>query len=225
MDHQPIGDDAHVGAAPLYVRAADGQSVLGLRHLAADQAIGALVLQEDDGVVVAHGALEQPLGVVRRRRRHDLETGRVREERLDALGMVKAAPHAAPVRGAQHHRRAHPAVRAVAHAGRLADDLVYRGPDEVGELDLRDGPHPVEGGAQPDAGDRRLGQRRVDHPLLAEPVHQPFGRQEDPASRANVLAHDEDALVPCHLLVDGLTHGLEHGHYRDGCPPAWRSGE
>ena len=52
MDHQSVGDDAHVGAAPLYVCAADGQSVFGLRHLAAYQAVGALVLKEHDGVGV-----------------------------------------------------------------------------------------------------------------------------------------------------------------------------
>jgi hypothetical protein len=52
--------------------------------------------------------------------------------------VVQRAVHAAAVRRAEHHRQAEVAVRPVTHPRDLRDDLVERGMDEVGELDLGD---------------------------------------------------------------------------------------
>src|SRR3712207_8671735 len=48
-------------------------------------AVHALLFEEDDGVVVADGALQEPLGVGRRRGHDDLEAGEVRVPALKRL--------------------------------------------------------------------------------------------------------------------------------------------
>ena len=202
-----------------------GKRVLLVGHIAPHEPVGALVLQEDNGVVVPDGGLEQPLGVVRRGGRHDLEAGGAREERLDALGMVQRAPDAAAVGRPDDHRDAQLPVRSVPDLGGLADELVCGGPDEVGELDLGDRAHSVHRGAQRDAGDGRLGQGGVDHPLLPELLDEAVGGQEHAAPGADVLAHYEDPLVADHLLAHGVAHCLQDGLHRDGAPPEARSGE
>ena len=96
----------------------------------------------------------------------------------------------------------------VAHPGCLTDELVGCGPDEVCELYLGDRPQAPEGRPLGYTDDRRLGQRSIDDPLLAELLEEALGRQEDPAPLTHVFAHDEDIPVPLHLLVHGLSHGL-----------------
>jgi hypothetical protein len=71
--------------------------------------------------------------------------------------------------------------------------------DEIGELDLADGPHPVEGRSDPDPDDRKLGQRRIDDASRPVLLVQPLRRPKDAATRADVLANEEDALVARHL--------------------------
>ena len=58
---------------------------------------------------------------------------------------------------ADHHGTGKLAARAVAVLGRLADDLVDRGIDEVRELDLRHRPQPVESHADGCTDDAGLG--------------------------------------------------------------------
>lgn len=56
-----------------------------------------LVLEEDDGVIVADGGLQQPLRVLRRAGRHDLQAGEVAEEVLKGLGVLTALRRPAPI--------------------------------------------------------------------------------------------------------------------------------
>ena len=48
-----------------------------------------LVLEHDDGVVLANRGLEQALRVVRCRREHDLDPRNVRDERVQALAVLR----------------------------------------------------------------------------------------------------------------------------------------
>src|SRR4029453_850825 len=49
-----------------------------------------------------------------------------------------------------------------------------------------------------------LGQRCVDHPLVAELVEEPLRHPEDPAPRRDVLPEHHDAIVRRHLVVQGV---------------------
>ena len=142
------------------------------------------------------------------------------EERLDRLRVVQRPVHAAAVRRADHHRHAEPVVRAVAHPRRLGHDLVERRVDEVRELDLGDRPQPVHRGADRRADDHRLGQRRVDDPVVAELGPQAVGREEHAALLADVLAQHDDRLVAAHLLGHALADRLDERPDRHQCDSA-----
>ncbi len=87
------------------------------------------------------------------------------------------------------------ALRAVVHLRHLGDDLVVRRVDEAVELDLADRPVAADRQADRGADDAGLGQRGVDHPVLAEVLLQAVGDPEDAAELADVLAHDDDLGV------------------------------
>ena len=150
---------------------------------------------------------------------HHRQARCVGEKRLDALGVVQRASDSASVRTADYHWDAQLVVRSVSHAGRFADDLVDGGPDEVGKLHLGDRSQPVDGSSESDARDRRLRQRGVDDPVLAELFQQTVRRQEYTTPRADILAQDEHPLVARHLLTHGVADRLEHVPYGDDPPP------
>ena len=183
--------------------------VVGVGHIATDRAVHLLVLEEQDGVVVADRGAQQSASVVRGRRHDHLQPRDVREEGLDALRVVQRAVDAAAVRSAHDHRHAVAVVRAVAHPRRLGDQLVERGEDEVRELDLGDRPKPIDGSADRRTDDHRLGQRRIDHPVVAELRPQPVRREEDAALLADVLAEHDHRLVPPHLVCERLADRLD----------------
>src|SRR6266852_9888401 len=121
------------------------------------------------------------------------------------------------------------AVGAISRARGLADDLIEGGVDEVRELDLRDRYETVEGRADRNADDARLGKRHIEDACLAELCVQPVRGAEDTAFAPDVLAHDEHALVALHLLGDGRAHSLDHPHLSHPlypstthCPPPQR---
>ena len=118
-------------------------------------------------------------------------------------------------RDAHDHGHAHLALRAEVQLRELGDDLVEAGEDEPVELDLADGPEAAD--REPDRGadDPRLGERGVEHPLLAEVLLQPVRDAEDAAELADVLAHHDDLGVALHRgaqpVVDRLRQ-RQHGH-------------
>ena len=208
-----------LAAGPPYGGRAERHRVIAVGHLAPDASVHLLVLEEQHGIVVADRRPEEALRVVGRRRDDDLQARHVREERLDRLRVVEGAVHAAAVRRPHDHRHAEAVVRAVAHPRGLGHELVEGRVDEVGELDLGDRPEAVDGRADRGADDHRLGERRVDDPVVAELAPEPVGRQEDAALLADVLAQDDDRLVPPHLLGHAVADRLDERANRHQCPP------
>jgi hypothetical protein len=70
------------------------------------------------------------------------------------------------------------------------------------------------------AHDRDLGDRRVDHALLAELRQQSLGDLERAAERADVLA-EQKTFVARHLLEQRLADGLEIGDLAIAASPPW----
>ena len=152
------------------------------------------MLEEEDGIVVADRGLDQALGVVGRGRLDDLQAGRVGEVGLGVLRVERPAVHAAAGRAADDER--HADAGAVARLGGEVRDHVEGARDEVDELHLGHGPHPHHRGPDRGADDGGLGDRRVDDALLAELGDEAVGHLEGAAVDADVLAEQEDALVP-----------------------------
>src|SRR5687767_12551964 len=95
-----VGHDRTVVTFPLQVRLSNGDDVLLVRHVALD-VVQHLPLEKDHGVVVANRALEQPLGVVRRARRNNLESGDVRQPGLEGLRVLRRELQRRAVRPAE----------------------------------------------------------------------------------------------------------------------------
>jgi hypothetical protein len=114
-------------------------------------------------------------------------------------------------RDAHDDRQLDVAERAGSHLGDRADDVVERRIDEPIELDLHDGP--VAPQRQPDRRphDPRLGQRRVDDPVLAEVLLQALGHPEHPAELADVLAHEDHLGVAFHRRPHAAGDPLREG--------------
>src|SRR5258708_3470153 len=102
-----------------------------------DSAVQILVLEEDDGIVIADRRLDQSLRIVGRRGTNHLQSGRVYKPHLRILRMKRSSMHIAAARTTQHERRwsSPTVVRLRGHV----DDLVEGATDEVHELKPIDG--------------------------------------------------------------------------------------
>jgi hypothetical protein len=114
--------------------------------------------------------------------------------------------------------------REIAQLGGVLDDLVGRLEREVPGHHLDDRAHAGHRHADRGAGEAGLGNRRVDHALGAEAVEKGIGHEVRAAVEADVLAHDDDALVTLHLVGHRGTKRLAIGHYRHGAADPFAGG-
>ncbi len=223
VQHQPEADDRHVVTLAAHRRSTDLPSGGRFWDLFAEKPVNPFVLHEDHRVGIGERGQQQGLGVAGRRGRHDLETGHVGKQRLEALRVVEAAVYAAAV-GRPHHERHLPgALAAVARFGRFRDQLIDRRQNEVHELDLDDRPQIGQGEADAHAGEPRFGERCIDHSGLAELVTQPLRDAEYPTG-FDIFAQDDHPLVGGHRLAQTAADRLGHRHLAHAPPPnRWSS--
>ncbi len=160
-------DDRDVAPGAADRRLADRHAI-GVRRHRALGLVQQLVLEDQHRVRIVDRREQQALGVVRRRRLHDLEARHVREPRFEALAVLRRGAGARAARQPHDHRHARLAAEHEADLRRLVDDLLHRQRDEIRELDLEHRPHAGQRGADRRAGDAQLADRRVDHALAAE---------------------------------------------------------
>ena len=116
-------------------------------------------------------------------------------------------------RHADHQRHAELVARHVAHRGRGVEDLVEREQAEIHRHQLDDRAHAGHRGADARAGEAGLRQRRVANALGTELGQQPLAHRVAAAIAADVLAHQEHALVAPQRVADRLAHGLAIGEF------------
>ena len=153
------------------------------------------------------------------RRRECLDPGDVGVPGLEAVLVLRGHLAAAPRSHAHDERDAQLATRHVAQRGGVVDHLIECEQAEVDRHHLDDGPHAAEGGSDPRADEARLGERRVADALGAELVEQAEADGEGAAIAADVLPHQEDALVGGERVAQRSAHGLAVGEL-DGAHPA-----
>ena len=203
--------DRHVAPGAFHVRPAERDQLLGLGHLALG-VVEHLVLDEEHGVRLADGGLEQPARVARGGG-HDHDQARhVAEPRLEALGMLGRVALARAALRADHQRHLDLAAEHVAHLGDLVDDLVHADAGEVDEHDLGHGHEAGERGAEGGADDRGLGDRGVDQALPAELVEEALRDGHGAAELPDVLADHEHPFVPAELLAQREADRLAVAH-------------
>jgi hypothetical protein len=137
-DERTECDDGHVCALARHACLAELDRVALLRHRCRLVEEEQLLLEEDHRVVVLDRDSEQPLRVVRVGGHRDDEPRDVREERLEALRVLRAEPHAAAGDHPQDERQIRRAAHHEPELRGLVEDLVERDAGEVGELELDD---------------------------------------------------------------------------------------
>ena len=138
--------------------------VVELGHVEA-LAVEHLVLEEHDRVGIADRGLEQALGVGRAVGGHDLQARAVGVPGAVFLAVLGADAGGGAVGAAEHDRAAQLAAGHVAGLGGRVDDVVDRLHGEVPGHELDDRPQARHRGADAEAGEAVLGDRRVDHAL------------------------------------------------------------
>ena len=110
-------------------------------------------------------------------------------------------------RGPHDHRDRELAPGHVAELGRLVDELVHALEEKIGVLHVGDRPHPEHGRADSRASDGFFTDRRVDHPAVAELLHQAEVNTEGAAETAlhpDVLPYEKNVRISAHFFGDGL---------------------
>ena len=112
---------------------------------------------------------------------------------------------------AQDHRHFELAAGHVVNLRRLVDHLIHRQRDEIAEHDVDDRPHASHRRADADAGDARLGNRRVDDALGAEFFHQPRENFERRAGFGDIFADDKNRRIAAHFFGERFVDRLGEG--------------
>ena len=177
-----------------------------LRRALADLALQRIqrrVLEQEHGVGILERGEQHPVSVGDRRRRQSLDARHVGIPPLEAVRMLGGHLAAAAGRHPHDQWNAELAARHVPDRGGVVHDLVERKQAEVDRHDLDDRPHPAHRGADPRADERRLAQGRVADPVGPELLEEPVGDRKGAAVAADVLTHEEDALVVRERLAQG----------------------
>ena len=135
--------------------------------------------------------------------------------------MLRRHADAAPLGPPNHHRNGVLAAQHEAELRGLVDQHVHGEGDEIEDLDLDHRAKARDRGPDPAADETGFRNRSVPYPFRTELLHEPFRRPEDPAGRADVLAHDDDLGVALHLLVERF---VERIHEAEGPAVAVRGG-
>ena len=126
--------------------------------------------------------------------------------------MLRGHVHAGARHGDHRDRQLRRAAEHVAHLRHLVGDLVHALAHEIHEHDVDHRPQSGGGGADPEADDAFLRNRRVHHPVGSELVEQaPIGT-EYAAGAGHVLAGDECGVLLCEDFPRPLGDGRDVGY-------------
>jgi hypothetical protein len=192
--------------------APDRRDVFGVERNLAALLVDDEVLYDQDRVVIADGRLQQPLRVGWVCGRDDLQSGSSGGPALEALGMLRCELVAGAVGRSDDQWAAHLATEHGADLGCVIDDLVHRDEQEVEGHDLDHRALAEHRGADPRADKALLGDRAVAHAVGPELVEQAGGDLVGAAEDADLLAHDEDALIARELLAQRQADRLAVRH-------------
>ena len=169
------------------------------------------MLEEDHRVRVADRGLEQPLGVGGVIGRHHLQAGDVGVPGGIVLAVLGRHPGRRAIGAPEDDGTGDLPARHVKGLRRRIDNVINRLHGEVESHELDDGPQPRHGRADSEAGEAMLGDGGVDHPAGAELLQEAAADLVGALVLADLLAHQEDGLVPAHLLGHGVAQGVANG--------------
>ena len=137
-------------------------------------AVQDFVFQHDDRVGVADRSAQQPFGVGRRPRRHDLQPRHMRVPTRIALRVLGSDARCSAVGTAEHDRAAHLSARHIQRLRGRVDDVVHRLHGKVECHELDDWLQTIQRGTDSHAGKPVFSDRRIDHPLGSNSSSRPW---------------------------------------------------
>ena len=194
-------------ASRTILRLADRNGVVAVGNFLFNAAIKIFVLEEDAGIVVANGGLDESLGVVGRRWANDLEAWRVDEVGLWILRVERAAVNVAAAWSAKNDWSGR--TPAIVRLGEHVGDLVEGTADEVHELEFSNRAHACKRSSERRANDGHFRDRRIDDALGPKVIDEAFGNFERAAVDTDVLADAKDGGIALHFFPDALANGFE----------------
>ena len=209
-----VADDGDVAAFAFHLGFAERNQQLHV--LVFDHALVAvekLALEHEDRVVVADRGLEQSLGVARRRRRADFQTGDIRVKTFGGVRMGRAELVRRAVRAAEGDRDVELAARHGEHVRRVVHDLVEGDERKAEGHELDDRPQPDHRRADAEAGEAIFADRRVDDALRAETLEQSLADFVGAVVFGDFFAHQEDIRVALDFFGERFVQRLAVGDF------------
>jgi hypothetical protein len=158
------------------------------------------MVEDDDRVVALDRRLDEPEGLVRRRREHDPHAPSVQEERRRHLRMLGGVGTGRTCRADDYQGNRELSAGHVAEPPGLVDDLVEGDVRKAREHDVDHRPKAPHGRADGSANEGRLRDRAVDNALAPEFVGEAASWTHD--SDRHVLAPDDHSRISAHALGD-----------------------
>ena len=180
-------------------------------------------LEGDHGIVVPDGALEETLGVRRRRGQDDLQAGEMHPHRVRALRMLGGEANTAPGRASVGHGKIGLAAKHVADLARLIDDLIHGHEGERHHPPVHDGAEARARRAQAHAREHSFGDGREAHArgteLLDRVAREIGGEQDDPGIAPHLFGHRLfERLLKADLAHAALLPAFRRQTYRRADP-------
>jgi hypothetical protein len=192
--HAAIGDQADVSTRPPDGRAieVDGPRVLGKARLLVLQT---RVFEDQHRIRVREGGGEHAARIFDGGRGDDADPGNVRHPALETVGVLGRQLEPGAGGHADHEGDVELAVGHVEQGRRVVQDLVEGEQAEVHGHDLDDRPQTAQRRADSRPDEARFRERCIPDPLGAELGEQTAADAVGAAIGADVLAHQEDAIV------------------------------
>src|SRR5437763_13651145 len=115
-------------------RFTDGDNVIICRYIVLYSAVEILVLEEDNGIIVADSRFDQPFRIVSAGRADDFQAGHMDKPHFRILRVKWAAMNVSAARAPNHERRGR--TPTIVRLGHHIDNLIEGTADEVHELEL-----------------------------------------------------------------------------------------
>lgn len=171
-----------------------------------------LVFQEHNRVRVPDGRLEQATSILRAVGADNLEARHLAVPRGVVLRVLRSDTGGSTVGATEHDRRAQDTRGHVVLLGAGVEDLVHRLHGKVERHELADWTQPGKCSTDGQTGEASLGDRRVNHAVLAELVKQTTGDFVRAVVAGDLLTQQEHVRVALHLLLHGRVERIAHTH-------------
>lgn len=213
-DGPRVGDDGEVGALTLDLGLADGdEEILGLSGLGEVEGgtVHELILQDNHGVGITDGGLEETLAVLGAPGGDDLEPGDRAVPSGVALTVLGTHTGSGTIGPTEDNGAIHDATGHVPGLGGTVDNVVDGLHGKVKGHELTDGTKAGEGSADGETSKAGFRDGGVNDPLRSKLIQETLGDLVGPVVLGYLLTHEEDLLITVHLLLQGGIEGLTHG--------------